>query len=97
MDEVNNFRGLKVQIAGPQPEPTEALPSHLERLGHWSGLDHVFVDVDTLRTLAGDRAADPQWESGLLGMVEYARGAGWVDGAGRVRVHVEYTSAPWAK
>jgi hypothetical protein len=53
---------------------------------------HAWLRIDGIRGLAGARARDPRWSRRFEGMVEYARGTGWVspDGAS-IRAHVEST------
>ncbi|RMH68184.1 MAG: hypothetical protein D6683_17145 [Actinomyces sp.] len=50
--------------------------------------DHVAIAPERLRALAG-RADDPSWRDGFDAMCAYAASAGWVDGAGRIRAHLE--------
>ncbi|GHE06989.1 hypothetical protein [Klenkia taihuensis] len=60
-----------------------------EQLG-WATPDgeHVFVRIEALTQLAGDRAADPDWTAGLDGMLAYARTSGWTSPDGTaVRAH----------
>lgn len=52
--------------------------------------DHVFVPVDELRRLAGERAEDAEWQRQLEGMVAYAESKGWVGEDGSIRAHVEW-------
>jgi hypothetical protein len=53
-------------------------------------VSHVFVPVEELRRLAGERAGDPAWEESLEGMVAYARSKDWLDENGAIRAHVEW-------
>jgi hypothetical protein len=50
--------------------------------------EHVFLDVDAVKGLAGERATG-EWLVEFEKMIEFARSKGWVDEAGRVRAHVE--------
>lgn len=52
--------------------------------------DHVWVDVEVVRRLA--LFSTPEgWDADFAAMVEYARGKGWLDPAGRrLRAHVEW-------
>lgn len=51
--------------------------------------EHVFVGIDELRRMAGERAEDQEWQDGFEAMLAYAESKGWVqDGA--VRAHVEW-------
>jgi hypothetical protein len=52
---------------------------------------HVFVELETLRQLAGERADDPDWKSRFDEMLDYAASKGWVDENGAVRAHVEWS------
>jgi hypothetical protein len=57
-------------------------------LGELSDDDHLMVPVDAIRRYAGDRV-DAAWEKDLAGMLDYARGKGWLSEDGsRVRAHV---------
>jgi hypothetical protein len=51
--------------------------------------EHVWIEVDALRSLAGARADDPAWGEGLRAMVAYADRHGWVREDGAIRAHVE--------
>jgi hypothetical protein len=54
--------------------------------------EHVYVPVDVLLALAGERAQDASWRSDFDAMLAYADGHGWLrDGA--VRAHVEVDAA----
>ncbi|KAB7756373.1 hypothetical protein [Mycolicibacterium mucogenicum] len=54
--------------------------------------EHAWIAPDGLTELAG-RGDDDEWRQNLAGMLAYAAGKGWCDEAGRVRAHVEVTSA----
>lgn len=55
--------------------------------------DHTFVDREALVTLAGDRAANGDWSSGLEQMLAYARSKGWIrEGDDAIQAHVEWHS-----
>lgn len=56
--------------------------------------EHAHVTAETLRSLAGERTADPQWCQGLATMVAYARSKGWVREDGAIRAHVESGEPP---
>ena len=94
LDDGDNFGELKLRLSQSPAVAVHDLPDHVKHLGVWDGPGHVYVHADTLRKLAGPRAESVQWEKNFIGMVEYARKAGWVDGAGRVRVHADYTGRP---
>lgn len=58
--------------------------------------EHAHVSAATLRSLAGQRSADPQWCEELAAMVAYARSKGWVRQDGTIRTHVEVGEPPAA-
>ena len=80
----DNFRGFAVQLQGDGAAAEDAFST----LGRGDG-DHVFVDVDALRDLAGERAEDLAWTDSLSQMVAYAGAHGWLDESGRIRAHIE--------
>ncbi|WP_121712106.1 hypothetical protein [Streptomyces sp. E5N91] len=67
----------------------EQVSAAVARVGRPEGTSHVHVPVEVLTELAGDRADDVQWRSGLDGMTAYARSKGWLDEHGGVRAHIE--------
>ncbi len=82
LEDVDNFRAFAVVVTG---EPD--LVDKLDGLGAVDG-DHAFLDPEAVKRLAGDRAAG-DWGANFDNMIEFARGKGWVDEAGRVRAHIE--------
>jgi hypothetical protein len=52
----------------------------------------VVVDVTAIKALAGERATHPGWLASLDGMLEYAGAHGWLDDAGAIRAHVEWSA-----
>ncbi len=48
----------------------------------------MFVAVESLTDLAGSRAADQDWQSGLAKMTAYAQSKGWLDEQGGIRAHI---------
>ncbi len=54
--------------------------------------EHAWIVPDVLTALAG-RGDDDAWRQNLAGMLAYAASKGWCDDAGRVRAHVEVTTA----
>jgi hypothetical protein len=84
--EPDDFKAFSVRRRGPNGD--RLLPA-VERIGRAAGDDHVYVDVDALKAIAGDRGHDPGWLSSLEGMLSYARSEGWVAEDGFVRAHVE--------
>jgi hypothetical protein len=69
-------------------EADEALRS--AGLGRIEDASTGYLDTAALRAAARDRAAGDDWDQRFDGMVEHARGQGWVsdDGSG-LRVHIE--------
>jgi hypothetical protein len=89
LHEPSVFVRFAVVVAGEDPQ---RLAEAVARIGRVADEDHVLVDPIALTALAGDAARDPEWTSGLRGMIDYARSKGWVDDAGRVRAHIERRS-----
>jgi hypothetical protein len=54
--------------------------------------EHVYVGVEVLLALAGERAKDADWRSGFDAMIAYADKHGWVHN-GMVRAHVAVSEA----
>jgi hypothetical protein len=53
--------------------------------------DDVWVQVEAVRRLAGDRVGSG-WERDFTAMLEFARGKGWLDASGEaIRAHVAWT------
>ncbi|HEY7618602.1 MAG TPA: hypothetical protein VH834_02470 [Solirubrobacteraceae bacterium] len=55
--------------------------------------DHVWVELDQIKSLAGEQGNDPGWLQQFEGMVAYAREHGYIDDRGRMRGHVERAEA----
>lgn len=53
---------------------------------------HLFVPPQLIEDLAGANGMNDHWRKNFDAMVEFARSTGWVDDAGAMRVHVEYTA-----
>jgi len=87
--EPDAFRSFSVVL--DQDVDARLLDAALRRVGRPDGDGHVFVDLEKLRALAGDRALDPSWQANLDAMGAVARKNGWLDRAGRVRAHLERT------
>ncbi|MBA2517261.1 MAG: hypothetical protein H0V22_08115 [Solirubrobacterales bacterium] len=51
--------------------------------------EHVWVDIDRIKALAGERGQDSDWLKGLEGMIAYAGQHDYIDDQGRMRGHVE--------
>jgi hypothetical protein len=57
----------------------------------------TYLAADTLRSLAGTRADDPEWQQRFAAMLEYAQDHGWLREDGHVQAHVEsFLSSPGA-
>jgi hypothetical protein len=83
---------FKVLAQAAQPHPTE-LRRALSGVGTVAEDGNAFITVDAVRRLAGDLAADPDWNAGLEKMLAYAVSKGWMDPSGTaIQAHVE-----WAK
>jgi hypothetical protein len=82
LGDVDNFGAFAVVVEGEQD-----LGVRLAGLGVVEG-EHVYFDAEAVKGLAGERASG-EWGVGFDRMVEFARSKGWVDGAGRVRAHIE--------
>jgi hypothetical protein len=86
--EPGDFSRLHLEVRGGFDEG--AVDLLLGNAGRVDSVEHAFLTVDGLRSLAGD-VADDEWEQGLRSMVEYARGRGWLDQSGSaVRAHIEW-------
>jgi hypothetical protein len=83
LEQPDEFRSLKVVVAGEGD-----LPGVLAPYGTLAGEEHTHLRIDGLRELAGERAADPEWQRRFAAMIDYAGACGWVDADGRtVRAH----------
>lgn len=89
--EPDDFAAFKIVARGAAAE-SGALASAIERIGRMTAAGEVFVDVEALRSLAGDRARDAGWLGALERMLSYAREKGWTDGAGAVQAHIQWTA-----
>ena len=69
-------------------EADEALRS--AGLGRLQDADTGFLDVEALRAAAQEQAGGADWERDFDGMLEHARGKGWLtDDGADLEVHVE--------
>ena len=82
--EADDFRAFDVVVKGSGER--EAGLSQLGPVAEDG--EHVFVEPERLKQLAGERATDPEWLAGLEKMTAFAAEHGWVDEAGRIRAHV---------
>jgi hypothetical protein len=81
LEDCENFKSFKAVCSSRGKTTSDAL----EHIGVLDG-DHVWVDQQWIRRQGRDDAA---WLNGLGNMIQYAKSAGWVDEAGRVRAHIE--------
>ena len=81
LGDAENFRAFKVECASERSACTDAFAE----VGRLDG-DHLWVDPAWLRS-HGRPGAD--WAAGLQKMIDYAVSAGWVDGVGAIRAHIE--------
>jgi hypothetical protein len=87
----DDFGDFHVELSGAAAD-TE-LASAVSEFGRLSDEGtHVFVEVEAVRDLAGDRADDVGWQASFDGMLAYADAHGWRDADGRVRAHVQRSS-----
>lgn len=90
-DDLGSFRVL----ARAADADHDALARALDGVGTVAPDGHVFVAVDAVRRLAGERAVDPEWEAGFAKMLAYAESKGWMDDSGSaIRAHVDWTGPP---
>src|SRR3954467_12668438 len=78
--EVDDFKAFKVVVHGSADD--SRLRDALDGLGTLDGDGNAFLEIDAVKRLAGERARDAEWQRAFDGMVEYARGKGWVDAGG---------------
>jgi hypothetical protein len=84
--EPDDFTRFSVALAGEGDLAQVLVQVGLGRLA--ADGEHVVVDPDALRALAGP-AADERWEDGFAGMCAYAAGKGWVEPDGGIQAHIE--------
>jgi hypothetical protein len=88
LEEPEDCRAFSVRVRGDRAGLAGALES--AGVGRMDG-DEALIEVDAVRRLAAGRVADG-WEGDFAGMLEYARGKGWIADEGRsIRAHVEGT------
>ena len=80
------FDRFAVVVTGPSD--SVRFQAAVSRIGLAHGSDHVYVEPDAVKALAGERASDPQWLEQFDGMVDYARSKGWSDADGGIRAHL---------
>jgi hypothetical protein len=95
LQEADDFTAFAVVLPTTDDLPLtpEAVPSSLGRVT--GDGEHVVVDRDAVRTLAGPAADDEQWRAGFQAMLAYAERAGWLspDGSG-IRAHCTVATPP---
>lgn len=82
LEDIDNFKAFKVTTN----LPPAAVASAIASAGRIDGA-HAWINTAWLQ--AHGRANDPNWLAGLDKMLDYAKGAGWVDEHGAVRAHIE--------
>jgi hypothetical protein len=88
--EPEDLGSFKVLALSPAPDP-DGLAGALGGVGTMAEDGHAFIDVDTVRRLAGARAEDPAWSEGFGKMLAYAGSKGWMDPSGTaIQAHVEW-------
>ncbi|GAB3352517.1 hypothetical protein [Modestobacter lapidis] len=89
VSDVDELKRLHLAVGAVTPEEAdEALRA--AGLGRLSGADTAFLDVAALRAAAEPQASAADWGANFDGMVEYARGKGWVgDDGASLQAHVE--------
>jgi len=83
LDDPDDFKGFKVVV-----ETGDG--SGLFAVGRLAHRDTAWIQADAVRRLAGD-AVTPEWESGFAAMLDYAKTKGWLDDAGDIQAHVEWS------
>ena len=88
--EPEDLGSLKVVVHGP-PERRDGLAAAVANVGRVDPSGDVFLSIDALKRLAGERVATAEWLQRFDGMVAYAASHGWVDAAGAtLRAHCEW-------
>ncbi len=85
--EPEDFFGFHVAVAGGEVDD-ERLAGLLAPHGRLDG-EHAWISTESVVALAGD-VADDTWQAGFEGMIDYARGKGFLSEDGSaIRAHVE--------
>lgn len=87
LDDPSDLKSYKVQVDGPESERDSVVAAHPQLRRVDAG--HVAVPQETLRSLAGGLASEPEWLSNFAKMVSYASSKGWVTEAGEIIGHIE--------
>jgi len=88
--EPDHFREFKVVVVGHREERT-SLEQALRPFGRLDNDGYAWIRRDAVERLAGERSTNPDWSGSLDGLVAYAQSHGWVDSAGDLRAHCEWT------
>jgi hypothetical protein len=83
LTEQDNFQQLSITFYDSAQPSDAVLPGLIQ-----DDEDHFWIDRDFIAKLA-ERADKFEWQRNFEGMVNYARRSGWVDDAGRIRVHAD--------
>jgi hypothetical protein len=89
--EPDDFGAFKIVGLGGENDHAQRAQA-LRRIGTVREDGHVFISVETLLELAGERAHQPRWLASLDGMQAYARAHEWTDPTGAIQGHVEWIS-----
>jgi flavin reductase (DIM6/NTAB) family NADH-FMN oxidoreductase RutF len=88
-----HFGAFHIRVLAAAEEPDwVALDAALRDFARVEG-EAAYVEVAAIEDLAGERAEDPQWRTGLEEMVAHARREGWVDGSGSLAAHVQWEAS----
>jgi hypothetical protein len=83
----DNLGKLSIRVRG---EPTmDQLRIALAEYARLDDVNHAYIQIAALCTLAGDSARNEDWRDAFDGMIDCARAHGWVDQDGAVRAHIE--------
>ncbi|WP_374633615.1 hypothetical protein [Ferrovibrio sp.] len=83
-----DFRRFSVLAERRDRKEPEA---ELAALGRRDG-EHVWIDPERIGQMAG-AARTAAWDAQFKGMIGFAAKHGWVDEAGHVRAHIEYSDS----
>ena len=89
VSDVDDLKHLQVAVGALTTEEADQALREAG-LGRLADADTAFLDVAALRAAAQARATADDWPGQFDGMVEYARGKGWVgDDGASLQAHVE--------
>ena len=89
LDDAENCKQFHVAASGGD---TAAVAAALGAAGSGVGAptDHVWIDIDWVRSQAAGRVAE-DWAPNFDGMVGYARSKGWLNDTGNaIQAHIEW-------